>query len=153
MDKQQIEILGTNLLINQLVAEGIECAKPIRDNGIDLIVHADRRDGKKIKYRPLQIKVLSNEGVSIDEKYSKTAGLIIVFVWHVDRNADVTYYAVTYDELFKVFDAMGYKVKSGHCLNDKVKIRYVTTKPTEKLKDKLEQYKVVSSKWHKRLFN
>jgi predicted methyltransferase MtxX (methanogen marker protein 4) len=42
---QQIEIMGRNRLVNELIAAGIAVAVPLRDRGIDVIAYGDRDQG------------------------------------------------------------------------------------------------------------
>ena len=40
LDPQQVEVIGTNWLISELVRVDREVAAPIRDNGVDLAISA-----------------------------------------------------------------------------------------------------------------
>lgn len=53
-DSQQVEMFGRNVLVAQLVADGLEVAVPQRDRGVDLVVYADR--GDEFVARPIQIR-------------------------------------------------------------------------------------------------
>ena len=52
MDSQQVELIGRNWLISELVRVGLEVATPVRDNGVDLLV--SRADYSWSQ--PLQVK-------------------------------------------------------------------------------------------------
>ena len=40
LDPQQVEIIGRNWLVGELVRAGLEVADPVRDNGVDLLASA-----------------------------------------------------------------------------------------------------------------
>ena len=42
LDTQQIELLGRNRLVNEIIRANLEVTVPIRDRGIDMIAYADR---------------------------------------------------------------------------------------------------------------
>ena len=58
LDSQQVELIGRNLLIAQLVADGLEVAVPTRDRGVDLIVYSDREEHGRFVAKPIQLKAL-----------------------------------------------------------------------------------------------
>jgi hypothetical protein len=80
LDKQQIEIVGTAALTAALIREGFEIARPLRDNGVDLIVFSD--DSARPLAIPLQVKVHSETGLEVfRERYERFPGLVYAVVW------------------------------------------------------------------------
>ena len=81
MDRQVIEFIGRNHLINELLRARLEAVRPERDRGIDLIVYADLKSrASSFIARPLQMKAASREHFSINRKYEKFPDLILAFV-------------------------------------------------------------------------
>jgi hypothetical protein len=107
LDPQQIELLGRNRLVNEIIRAELEVSIPIRDRGIDLIAYADRAE--RFSSCPIQMKSSQSEGrFQIDRKYEKSAGIIFAFVWHLaDRDKEITY-ALSYGDAVKIADQMGY---------------------------------------------
>jgi hypothetical protein len=107
LDTQQIELLGRNRLVNEIIRADLEVSIPIRDRGIDLIVYADRAE--RFSSRPIQMKSSQGEGrFQIDKKYEKFPDIIIAFVWHLaDREKEITY-ALTYTDTIMIATEMGY---------------------------------------------
>jgi len=134
MDKQQIEILGRNRLISELVAADLEVSIPIRDRGVDIIAYREL-SGKFPKFvaAPIQMKAASNAAFSIDEKYQRISSLILAFVWGL-RYPDSAYtYALTHKESLAIAKKMKWKFSNG---------RFSTSKPSEKLRELLESHKI-----------
>jgi hypothetical protein len=79
LESQVVEILGRNWIINELMKAGIEVASPIRDHGIDLIAYLDQeKQNPKYISRPIQLKASSQESFSMDQKYQKMNGLLLI---------------------------------------------------------------------------
>ena len=139
MDTQQVELLGRNQLISELLRADLEVAIPERDKGIDLIAYVDK---DKFLARPIQLKASIGKSFSIDKKYSKFPDMIIAYVWYANEPAKTVTYALTYSEAIKVADQMGWTKttswKSG---------KYVTTKPGAKLLEMLKPFKMTMDKW------
>src|SRR5277367_477861 len=75
-DTQLTELAGRHLLIAQLTAGGIEVAVPVRDRGIDLIAYLDKGEsGSDFIACPIQLKVSSKEGFTLNRKYQKIVNL------------------------------------------------------------------------------
>jgi len=147
MDTQSIEILGRNRLINELIGAGIEVAQPIRDRGIDLIAYMDRNvETKKFTAVPIQMKAASSRSFTIDKKYAKTSNLIIAFVWGVQDPKYSGIFALTYKEIEKIAEEMGWtKTASWR------KGVYSTTAPGKKLVGLLNRHKMTRGDWVKKL--
>ena len=143
LDKQAIEILGRNRLVNELVLAGLEVAFPIRDRGIDLLVYSDRPlFGDQFAAVPIQMKAASERGFSIDKKYKKTSQLLIVFVWNVNGGASETF-ALTYQELFDLAQNLGYTNSPGW----QEKGRFVTARPSVALVNGIRKFQMTPAKW------
>ena len=85
MDTQAKEIIGQNILVNQLIRAGLEVAFPIRDRGIDLIIYSDRPEAEHdFSAIAIQMKVSSGKGFSVNKIFEKTAQLLIVYVWDIE---------------------------------------------------------------------
>lgn len=81
-DTQQVEILGRNRLINELVSADLEVALPLRDRGVDLIAYADL-DSQTAAFAgcPIQLKASSERYFGVHRKYAKFANIILAYVW------------------------------------------------------------------------
>lgn len=79
LDSQQKELVGRALLEAELVREGFEVARPLRDRGIDLVVYAVG----PFKAVPIQVKVKTAEGFDLSKKYSRYPELILAYVWRI----------------------------------------------------------------------
>jgi len=147
LDSQQIEIIGKQLVIANLLAANLEVAVPIRDHGIDLIAFQDRAEDGLFKACPLQLKTASDAIFGLDSKYQHFTGLRIVFVWNAKEPSDARLFALTYDEAEKVMAKMQYDQTGSWA-----KGRYITTRPSEKLREMLGQFELKSpSEWPTRL--
>ena len=139
MDTQQIEIIGKHILIANLLAANLEVAVPIRDHGIDLIVFRDGSDGNKFIACPIQLKAATDEAFVLYEKYKKFPFLRIVFVWKARKPANAEIFCLTYNEAEDILKA------EGHAGTDSWQNgKWVTTRPSEILKGRLEKYRVKS---------
>jgi hypothetical protein len=86
MDSQQVEILGRNRLIGELVAADIEVALPLRDRGVDLVAYMDLGSQTAVFAGcPIQMKAASTRSFSVHRKYVKFANIILAYVWGLDR--------------------------------------------------------------------
>ncbi len=74
-DTQQVELLGRNRLIDELLRDKLEVALPIRDRGIDLIAYADTGvDVTTYTARPIQMKASWSRSFGLLRKYEKFRG-------------------------------------------------------------------------------
>ncbi len=147
LDSQQTAIIGKHILIAHLIAADLEVAEPIRDHGIDLIAFRDRAESGEFLACPIQLKTASDEVFSLDSKYESFPSLRIVFVWNAREPAKAEVFVLSYKEARAVFAEMKYdKTKSWDAG------KYTTTRPSEKLKKILEQFRVkTSEEWPRRL--
>ena len=148
MDKQQIGLIGKHILIADLFAANFEVAEPLRDRGIDLIAFRDGTDGEEFEARPIQLKTSSVETFELYSKYERFTDLRIVYVWKAKNPVDAEFYCLAYPEAIDVLKSMkhaGYSIlkEKGH---------WVTTKPSEPLKNALKSFQVnVPEDWPRRL--
>lgn len=138
-DSQTIELFGKNILINKLLASGIEVAQPVRDRGVDLIAYVERRsNSQQFVANPLQIKVFRGSGFSIDRKYSKISNLYMIYIWNVLNQCDVSFYAMSYEQAVELANSMGYTKTRSWCDHG----RYVQTVSSKRLTTQMENYLV-----------
>lgn len=145
MDAQLIELVGRQRLISELLRADLEVALPMRDRGIDLIVYADLRVSG-FRAVPIQMKAASCSCFAVDQKYSKFPNLLLAYVWYLDTPERAVTYALTYPEAVGVAEKMGYTAtmswQSGI---------YTTTRPSQKLLQLLEPYRMSSEAWRLRV--
>jgi hypothetical protein len=108
LDSQQVEILGRSLVKAALIEAQIEVATPERDNGIDLIAFQWNTTQGIFHARPVQIKASSTFSFSIDKKYAKIPGLIMVFVISCRAVTESAIYAMTYSQMVGIGKVMGW---------------------------------------------
>lgn len=150
MDSQQVELIGRNWLINELLQAKLEVALPLRDRGIDLIAFADFDPRvKSFIACPIQMKAASVRSFGVDKKYARFPNLILAYVWYLDEPSKTVTYGLTYQEAIEVADKMGWtKTISWE------KGAYSTTNPSKPLLDLLEPYKMLSpQKWWEKIIN
>ena len=143
-DTQVVELLGRHRLMSELLRDGLEVAVPARDRGVDLIAYADlSRQVTAFAAIPIQMKAFSSSGFSLARKYSKIAGLIVAYVWHLGGAEPPITYALRYDAVIGVADEMGY-TKTASWQDGGA---YTTTRPSKKLLRFLEPHRMQPGKW------
>jgi len=157
MDTQQIGIIGKHILIANLTAADLEVAEPIRDHGIDLIVFRDgKKDSKKggkFAACPIQLKTSTEKAFELYRKYDRFGELRIVYVWNAKNvwnteKPSAQIYCLTYKQAEDLLKAGGHAEKASWKKGN----HWVTTRPSEELKKRLEEYRVKSPKeWPDRL--
>jgi hypothetical protein len=145
MDEQQIEILGRNILVGQLIRAGFEVSSPLRDRGVDLIAYLDVETDGVFRAIPIQLKCASGTGFCIDRKYARFSGLVIVNAWHIEQSPVL--FATRYNELLKIAEAMDYTSTESWQIGG----RYAVTNPGVNLQNALSQFAVDEKKWKQRL--
>jgi len=134
MDKQQIEILGRNRLISELVAADLEVSIPLRDRGVDLIAYRElSASTERFVAIPIQMKASSKEAFSIDEKYQRTCNLLIAYVWGVRAPELTATYVLTHQEAMDIAREMKWKFTDG---------QFTTSSPGKKLRKLLDVHKI-----------
>jgi hypothetical protein len=134
MDKQQVEILGRNRLISELVAADLEVSIPLRDRGVDLIAYRELISStERFVAIPIQMKASSKEAFSIDEKYQKTRNLLIAYVWGVRVPELTATYVLTHEEAMNIAREMNWRFTAG---------QFTTSSPSKKLRKLLDFHKI-----------
>lgn len=141
MDSQTVEILGRNWLVNRLVEDGLEVARPERDHGVDLIVYLDLEASGTFVARPIQLKAATTASFAIDRKYERIRDLLIAYVWLAEDAG----FALSYPEAVAVGDEMGYTA-TGSWLDGG---KYSTTTPSQRLRELLTPYRMESGDWRR----
>ncbi len=143
VDKQVVEVLGENLLINELFMAGLEVAHLVRDMGIDIVAYT--RKGRKFIARSIQIKAASEKSFSVDTKYASHPNLLLVYVWNVNNSYEESvFYAMSYKELLSVLKKWRKTIREG-------KTRYSTSKPGKNLIKLLVPYKMTTKTWKNKI--
>jgi hypothetical protein len=142
-DTQQVELLGRNRLIDELLRDNLEVALPIRDRGVDLIAYADLSSTvERYIARPIQMKAAWTTSFVIDRRYERIRDLILAYVWHLDAREKAVTYALTHREAVQIGDAMGWtRTVSWE------RGAYSTSRPGAKLIALLEKHRMDPSAW------
>ena len=145
LDSQGVEILGRNWLVNRLVEDGVEVARPERDHGVDLVAYLDIETAGRFLARPIQLKAATSASFAIDRKYERIRDLLIAYVW-LGENAC---FGLSYPEAIAVGDAMRYTATSSW----QVEGKYSTVRPSMKLRALLEPYRMERGSWRRRIMS
>jgi hypothetical protein len=146
MDKQTLEIIGRNRLVNELLIAGLEVAIPSRDRGIDLIAYRDLKiDTPTFMAIPIQMKAASKSSFSIDKKYAKISNLVLAYVWGVNGTDESVTYGLTHEESVEIGDAMGWTQEKSWTKDEYG--RFSSSSPNTKLIELLEPFRMTSEKW------
>jgi hypothetical protein len=142
-DKQVVEVLGRNRLVDELLRAGLEVAFPARDRGIDLIVYADKGQGvQSFVVKPIQMKAASVRSFGIDRKYAAFPNLILAYVWYVGEADKTLTCALTYPDAVSIAKRMGYtKSRSWG------KGRYDRTEVGGRLLKMIEEHRMAAARW------
>lgn len=149
MDTQTIELIGRNRLIDELILAELEVAIPLRDRGVDLVAYVDLSSAaSRFVAVPIQMKAASRRAFSLDKKYSRISNLLLAYVWELQTPDLTVTYALTYEEALRIAENLGWTKTSSWA-----KGRCSTSKPSKKLRDLLEPYKMSSLAWRRKLSN
>ncbi len=108
-DSQQIELIGVAALEAELVKQGFELARPVRDRGIDLIAYSDDAS-QPFKATPIQIKASTGQSFGVYRKYEKFQGLVFVYIWNVLETP--RFFIVPYDDAVNILPEKSKKTHS-----------------------------------------
>lgn len=115
----------------------------MRDKGIDLIAFADLdTQVKSFVACPIQMKAASESSFAVHQKYAKFPNLILAYIWYLKDPRKTVTYALTYREAVQVADDMGWATTDSW-----KKSGYSTQKPSNKLLNLIDEYKMSSHKW------
>ena len=143
MDTQIVELLGQHHLVDQMLRAGVEIAVPVRDHGVDLIAYVDRDE---FRATPIQVKVSSKRGFAIDRKYENVPDLLLVYVWNVESEEDVEMYALGFGEAHTIAVHLEWTATESWANG-----KYVTSRPSKKLIEMLQEHRVSPGQWKARL--
>lgn len=144
LDTQVVEVLGRQLLVEQLLRAGIEVAEPVRDRGVDLIAYLERgEDHERFAAFPIQLKACSERAWNIDRKYAAIPGLILAHVWYVSEPVKTVVYAMTYGEALSVAEEMKYAASPSWQNGG----YYATSSPSTRLVELLEVHRMSPERW------
>lgn len=146
MDGQSVEIIGRNFLVSQLVADGLEVARPERDRGVDLIAYLDLDEAGRFVACPIQMKAATAASFSLFRKYERIAQLLLVYVWNAQEPGRARAYALRYSEAKAVADEMGWTRTESWRRGG-----YSTTRPSRRLQGLLDPFLMGSGAWHRRV--
>ncbi len=144
MDSQQIELIGRNRLVSELLEAKLEVARPERDHGIDLIVYAEK---PKFVAVPIQMKAASKKSFSLSKKYAEFPNLILAYIWNLEKGQTPATYALTYVEALAVVEEMGWDQTPSW----QEKGGYGTTKPGKRILKLLQPYLMSPDKWREKV--
>ena len=149
MDSQQVEVIGRNIIINQLTRAGIEVATPVRDRGIDLVAYLSKEEGAtRFRARPIQLKIASDRDLSIYRKYEAFNDMVVVYVWRIAFDQDAEVYAVTTDEALQIAEQRGWTQTNTW----KDSGRYNDTGVTGPSQEAIAPYRIHPDGWREKLF-
>lgn len=137
LDTQQVEIVGRNLLVSLFIADGIEIAEPVRDNGIDLIAYKATAGERRLAVVPVQLKAFTKEGFSVHAKYEKFHGIVMAYVWYSTEPLQSKVYVMTYTQAFAIAEAMGWTETKSWIEGG----GYSTSYPSKQLKELLSNHR------------
>jgi len=145
MDTQQVEITGRSLLVSIFVSENIEVAEPVRDHGIDLIIHSNLSI-RRFSAVPIQLKAAQKETFSVSKKYLKFPDLYMAYVWNVTEPQRASIYIMLHSVAVEIATRHGYtnsrswSEKGGYSVNTRI---------PKALSTSLEPYKYTPGNLHK----
>ena len=143
MDSQTLEILGRNWLVNRLLEDRLEVARPERDHGVDLVAYVDVAEAGHFVARPIQLKAASGASFTIDRKFDHIDYLLIAYIWLGEESA----FALTYPEAVQIGMTMGYTATASWLTRG----LYTSTRPSQKLRFHLEPYRMNAGDWWRRV--
>lgn len=136
LDTQQVEIIGRNFLVAQLVAEDLEVATPLRDEGVDLLVYTGKRSEGNFVAAPIQLKSAQAAIFGVDTKFLAFPSLILACVWGVKGAKGMQLYLMTYKQALEVAEELGWTRTNDFLAGG----RYTTTDPSKRVLDALAKH-------------
>lgn len=148
LDSQQIELIGRSLLISELLRDGIEVALPERDRGIDLIAYVDLDEAHgTFLARPIQLKARTTPAFSIAPKYERFPGLLLAYLWNVDRPSALEAFCLTYAEALGIAQEMGWTETKSFREGG----LYRMSPPSTRLLALLERHRMSPGRWRAKI--
>jgi hypothetical protein len=145
LDSQQTEILGRAALAVELMGDGLEVAQPDRDLGIDLVAYTVN----PWNAMPIQLKVATGSAFSVDRKYERLPGLVMVYVWNARRGAEADFYAMLWTDAQALAESLGWTQSKSW--NRERGGGYTTTRPSAKVLEAMAPYRMMPGKWRELL--
>lgn len=143
LDSQQVELIGRNVLIGELLRDGLEVARPERDRGVDLIAYIDLDEtGGQFLACPIQVKAHTQSAFAVDRKYERFPGLLLAYLWNVVDPNHLQAYCLSYNEATRIAEEMGWTATASW--NAGI---YSTTRPSSRLRGLLERHRMSPGKW------
>ena len=143
LDSQQISLIGRNLLVGELLHDGLEVARPERDRGVDLVAYVDIHEtGGPFIACPIQLKVGTDAAFAVDRKYERFPSLLIAYLWHLFEPAEFVSYCLTYPEAVAVAESMGWTSTASWA-----KGSYTPNNPSARLLDLLSPHRMGAGRW------
>jgi hypothetical protein len=143
LDSQQVELIGRNLLVGELLRDGLEVARPERDRGIDLIAYVDLdQAGGHFVACPIQVKAHTTSAFAVDRKYERFPGLLLAYLWNVVDLTRIEAYCLSYSEAVQIAEAMGWTKTASWAAGI-----YSTTRPSERLRGLLQRHRMGPGRW------
>jgi len=136
LDKQQVEILGRNFLVSQIIAEGLEVAMPLRDEGVDLVVYTGRASQSIFNAVPIQLKVASDAVFSVDTKYQAFPSMILAYVWGIQSAEGMQLHLMTYRDALEVAEELGW-TRTKALMHGGI---YTTNKPSQRVLEAIAKH-------------
>ena len=148
VDKQVVEVLGRNRLIEILLRDCVEVAIPMRDKGIDLVAYfcVGARNSRFVAV-PIQMKAASTSSFVLDKKYAQSPGLFLAYVWHVNDSEETEIFLLTYTEALQVLRQR----KHDRTKSWREDGKYSITNPGWQLREALAPFKVGRGEFRRRL--
>ena len=91
------------------------------------------------------MKSFSQTGFSIAKKYGRIKGLVMAYVWNLNRDQEAVTYALRYSEAVHLAETVGWTETHSW----KQVGGYSTSKPSQELQKLLEPYRMVPQAWWK----
>lgn len=143
LDSQQIESLGRAALTAALVGDGLEVAQPTRDAGIDLLAFTV----KPWKVIPIQMKVATGAGFSVQRKYDRIPNLVMVYIWNARSADQVEFYAMSFRDARRIAGILGWTKTASWRKGG----GYTTTRPSRRVKEAIAQHRMSPGRWRRLL--
>lgn len=135
LDTKQVELIATSWLEFQLMKNGFEVARPLRDKEIDLIAYTDNPDCE-FSAHPIQIKSARNKTFSLDKKY-RDRSIVMAYIWGATTDRPELF-LVPFSKALNLLSLIGDAPTSDSWA---LKGQYSTQRPSKKLTKKLELFR------------
>lgn len=136
--KREIEERGIDAVACELACDGLSASPADDTPGVDLWTRDSH--GRRV---PLQVMAASGTGFGIHIRYSRVAGIILVYAWNMDRSVPAEFYAMRWPECRAIATKLGW-TQSGSW----AKLQYyVQTKASGPAKSALRPHRMTRDAW------